>query len=62
MMGREALLGAADGPGPSVESTVQALPDALDLLRLPRTALVEALLRNAGQDSGPQRPRWLSAV
>ena len=41
---------------------MQALPDALDLLRLPRTALVEALLRNAGQDSGPERPRWLSAV
>lgn len=35
---------------------------ARDLRSLPRTALVEALLRNAGQGAGPHRPRWESAV
>lgn len=53
MMGREALLRAADGSGPSVESTVQALPDALDLLRLPRTALVEACCATRARTADP---------
>ncbi|MFI7320655.1 hypothetical protein [Streptomyces venezuelae] len=46
----------------SADNAPNGPPDALTLSRLPRTALVEALLRNTGRAAGPERPRWESAV
>ncbi|MFD0318175.1 hypothetical protein [Streptomyces flavalbus] len=53
--GGRALPASADG-------APHAPPDPRALRRLPRSALVEALLRNAGHGAGPERPRWESAV
>ncbi|QES32550.1 hypothetical protein DEJ48_03260 [Streptomyces venezuelae] len=61
-MAHDAAQHTAHGAALSADNAPHGPPDALTLSRLPRSALVEALLRNAGRAAGPERPRWESAV
>ncbi|MEU5899441.1 MULTISPECIES: hypothetical protein [Streptomyces] len=61
-MAHDAAQHTTHGIALSADHAPSGPPDALTLSRLPRTALVEALLRNTGRAAGPERPRWESAV
>ncbi|ANB09199.1 hypothetical protein SAM40697_5243 [Streptomyces ambofaciens] len=61
-MAREAPHATPHGPACPADDPPDILLSTRDLHLLPRTALVEALLRNAGEGAGPRRPRWESAV